>query len=103
MAKAKKRVYVTQNSAETVKWHFPLKKDNLIVLGFGILTIVLGYLLMSRGLVSEYATPDGVWASPLVVDVAPVVLVIGYCVIIPYAIIAKKIPFLSGKDDESSK
>ncbi|OGU57913.1 MAG: hypothetical protein A2X64_02190 [Ignavibacteria bacterium GWF2_33_9] len=67
-------------------WHFPLGKNNLIVIGIGILTIILGYILMSFGISEEPATVDGTWNGFVPVTLAPFVLVIGYCVIIPYGI-----------------
>jgi hypothetical protein len=52
---------------------------NFMMLGVGVATIVVGFLLLATGI--------GQWDNPLAVDVAPVVLVVGYCVIVPYAII----------------
>ena len=48
----------------------------LIAASVGV--IVLGFVLLSTGMDS--------WDNPLAVDVAPVVLVLGYCVAIPLAI-----------------
>ncbi len=62
------------------QWHFPWTQRDLVMLGIGLVTIVVGYLLMSTGMGVDN------WANPLAVSVAPVVLVIGYCVIIPLAI-----------------
>ncbi len=79
---AKKR----QAKQNSVKWEFPFTKKNYIIAGAGILTIIIGYLLMSTGLGGEYAAVDGEWNNPLAITVAPLLLVIGYCVIIPMAI-----------------
>jgi len=70
-----------------VEWNFPLKKNNFIIAGIGLATILLGYALMSTGLGGEYAQIDGTWNNPLAVSVSPIILVIGYCVIIPYSIL----------------
>lgn len=53
---------------------WPFGRKNYLLFLIGVITIVSGYLLM-------YLTADIVWA--------PVVLVIGYCVIIPISIMIK--------------
>lgn len=70
----------------SVQWNFPLNKTDLIWLAIGIAVVAIGYLLMATGITEEPATPDGKWANPFAVNVAPVLLFIGYCVIIPLAI-----------------
>ena len=60
--------------------HLPLKRENFLILGVGLLVIIAGYLAMMEGSV------EGV--LPLVV--APILLVIGYCVIVPIGIFYKK-------------
>ena len=69
----------------TKKWEFPLGKKNFIVIGIGIAVILLGYLMMSLSV----TTPES-WNNPIAVNVAPVVLILGYCVIIPYGILLKE-------------
>lgn len=76
-----------QTKRNDVKWEFPFARKNFIIAGAGLLTIIVGYLLMSTGLGGEYAAVDGTWNNPLAVTVAPLLLVIGYCVVIPLAII----------------
>ena len=56
-----------------------LSKKNYLIIGIGILVIVLGYIFMSENSV------DGV--MPTVI--APIFLVAGYCVIIPFGILYK--------------
>lgn len=58
----------------------PLGRQNFIIIGIGILTIVAGYIAMLEGSVEGFA--------PLVL--APILLVAGYCVIIPIGILYKK-------------
>lgn len=53
---------------------WPFGRKNYLLFLIGVITIVAGYVLM-------YLTADIVWA--------PVVLVIGYCVIIPVSIMIK--------------
>ena len=53
---------------------WPFGRKNYLLFLIGVMTIVFGYVLM-------YLTADIVWA--------PVILVIGYCVIIPISIMIK--------------
>ncbi|MFM8178583.1 MAG: DUF3098 domain-containing protein [Candidatus Kapaibacterium sp.] len=76
----------TTGSAKKVVWDFPYSRKNFLIFGLGIVVIIVGYLLMSTG-ISDEASHQTAWNNPLAVSVAPVVLVIGYCVIIPYAIL----------------
>ncbi|MDT8323949.1 MAG: hypothetical protein RRA94_07565 [Bacteroidota bacterium] len=56
------------------------QRVNYIILITGVITVLVGFIVMSAG--------DAV--SSLSVTVAPVILFIGYCVIIPLGIIYKK-------------
>lgn len=89
-AVVKKGVASTKSKVQTKetvsKWSFPFEKQNFIYAGIGLLVILVGYLLMSTGVTEEPAVPDGKWNNPFAVVVAPILLVIGYCVIIPYAL-----------------
>ncbi|MBE0642698.1 MAG: DUF3098 domain-containing protein [Bacteroidetes bacterium] len=51
-----------------------------MILAFGVIVVILGFLVMSAG--------DAV--SSLSVTTAPIILFIGFCVIIPIGIIYKK-------------
>jgi hypothetical protein len=64
-----------------VQWTNPWTKKNYLYLGVGIAIIVVGYGLMMTGISAG-------WDSTLSVSVAPVVLVIGFCVAVPLAIMA---------------
>jgi len=55
---------------------------NYKIFGAGILVLILGYLSLMKGPV------DSFWSLTL----APILLLIGYLVIIPYAILYKKSP-----------
>lgn len=81
---AKKSVSKRQNN---VVWDFPFTKKNFVIAGIGVATIVIGYLLMATGLGGDHAAVDGAWNNPMAITVAPLLLVIGYCAIIPYAIL----------------
>ena len=56
-------------------WHFT--KTNYILFGAGVGFIVLGYILMSLG------ETTGVLAT----KISPIVLIAGYCVLIPISIL----------------
>jgi hypothetical protein len=56
------------------------QSTNYLILIAGVLTIIVGYVIMSMG--------DA--TSPLAVTVAPIILVIGYCVVVPLGIIYRK-------------
>ncbi len=85
---AKRELNVTKKKS-AVKWEFPLEKNNLIIIGIGLAVILLGYMLMATGISDEAATVDGKWNNPMAVTIAPILLVIGYTVIIPYGIIKR--------------
>jgi hypothetical protein len=59
---------------------FPLERENYLILGLGLLVIVLGYIALSGDKVEGF----------LPLTVAPILLVIGYCVIIPLGILYRK-------------
>jgi hypothetical protein len=58
---------------------FPLEKANFLILGLGIAVLIVGYILMSENSVDGF----------LPTIIAPILLVLGYCVIIPYGILKK--------------
>lgn len=58
----------------------PLGKENFIIIGVGIAVIVVGYLALANGPIEGFL--------PLVL--APILLVLGYCVIIPLGIMYRR-------------
>ena len=60
----------------------PFTKANYQILGLGLLIIVLGYVALSQ--------PP--WDGVMALDVAPILLVLGYCVVIPVGILFRKKP-----------
>lgn len=58
---------------------FPLEKSNLMIIGFGVVLLIIGYIFMAENSVNGF----------LPTVAAPILLVLGYCVIIPYGIIKK--------------
>lgn len=70
---------VVKKRGGTLALAFP-EPMNMIIIGLGVLVIVIGYIVMAMG--------DA--TSSLSVTIAPVILVIGYCVIIPVGILFRK-------------
>jgi len=58
---------------------FPFERINYIIIAIGIAVLILGYILMAED------TVDGTMATVI----SPILLVLGYCVIIPYGILKK--------------
>lgn len=75
------------SSPRKVHWSFPLRRENFVLLAIGLATIVIGYTLMLTAITNDPTTHQEVWNNPLAVTVAPILLVIGYAVIIPVALL----------------
>ena len=59
--------------------NWPFNKTNYMLFGIGVATIIAGYLILGfSGVDSSYAT-----------KVSPLILFLGYCIIIPLSIIYK--------------
>ena len=78
MAKPVRKSSARRKSSKEEK--LPLGKQNFAIIGVGLVVIIGGYLAMLEGSVEGFL--------PLVV--APILLVLGYCVIIPFGILYKK-------------
>ncbi|MGE5436112.1 MAG: DUF3098 domain-containing protein [Syntrophothermus sp.] len=61
-------------------FNFYMNKMNYILLGIGLIVIFLGFWFMSFGS----------WDSFASLDIAPIVLLLGYAVIVPAAILYRK-------------
>ena len=57
----------------------PFTRKNWILFGLGLLVILFGYVLLS------IPPADGFWSRTM----APLLLITGYCVVIPIAILSK--------------
>ena len=71
----------------------PFKRKNWFVFAVGLAVIALGYFLLSIPPADEF------WSLTM----APVLLVVGYCVIIPAAILLKVTGEADGKADENTE
>lgn len=69
-----------QSHRSLISEPLPLGRENYFILGAGILVIVAGYLAMLEGSVEGFL--------PLVLS--PILLVSGYCVVIPIGIMYRK-------------
>ena len=58
-------------------WSFG--RINYLLFGIGLLVIITGYLVMATGATESYQS----------VKLAPIILILGYCVFIPAAILIK--------------
>lgn len=65
---------------------------NYRILAAGLAVIIAGYVALS-------ATP---WDNPIALTVAPVLLVLGYCVIVPIGIMYRKRNTAPAADDTAS-
>ena len=74
-----KKTQIGKQKGPKREFSFPLEKENFMIIGLGILLLVIGYILMSENSVDGF--------MPTVV--APILLVAGYCVVIPYGILKK--------------
>ena len=77
MAKAKTPVKGKKNVKKIEHLHINLTNKNYMIIGLGILVIIIGYFFMSENSV------DGFLPSIL----APILLCIGYLVIVPLGIL----------------
>lgn len=59
---------------------FPLERENYIILGIGLILIVCGYVALSGDKVEGFV--------PL--TLAPILLIVGYCVVVPVGIMYRK-------------
>jgi hypothetical protein len=69
-----------QKKKAKVEEALPLTKDNYLILAIGVAVIVIGFIVMAAGGVEGFAS----------LVLAPILLVAGYCVIVPFSILYKK-------------
>lgn len=82
-------VRARQQQTRKTLWHFPLTKTNFLYFGVALGVILLGFALMATGISSPEETTTEKWGSPLAIGVAPALLVIGFCVLVPFAIMKR--------------
>ncbi len=77
--KAKSKKHQSSKFTKKKEFSFPLERENFMIIGLGVLLLVIGYILMSQNSVDGF----------LPTVIAPILLVAGYCVVIPYGILKK--------------
>lgn len=75
--------------SNSAKWQFPLGRMNFYYLLAGLAVILIGFALMATGISEEAATVEGTWNNSMAITVAPILLIIGYCVLIPMGLVKK--------------
>lgn len=81
MAKAQSLQQKKRPARQSSMRHIDLPQGiNYVILLIGVGVILIGYIVMAMG--------DA--TSPLSMTVAPIILMLGYCVIVPYGIIHRK-------------
>jgi hypothetical protein len=68
----------------------PVRGMNRIILGVGSIVIIVGYLLLSQGPAN----------NPLSLTWAPIVLVVGYLVLLPIALLRRQAPGSTERETE---
>ena len=77
MAKVEKGKAAKKQKHEDI---FPLEKENFFIIGVGLVVIVLGYMALSGNTVESFRQ----------LTLSPILLLLGYCVIIPIGIMYRK-------------
>jgi hypothetical protein len=72
-ARRKARRVEGRKPVERTEVDLPFRRKNFILFGIGALTIIAGYVFLSRGSITA----------------APILLLLGYLVLIPWGILAK--------------
>jgi hypothetical protein len=75
-----------QPETSKIEWNIPLRKENLMLMVGGIVVIIAAYLLMATAISPTPDNNQGVWNNANAVTLAPILAVIGYCIIVPFAI-----------------
>ena len=67
---------MSQNK-EKVNFQWPYKRKNYVLFAIGVFVIIVGYLIMYLGKVDSFQS----------LTLSPILLLIGYLIIIPYALL----------------
>ena len=65
---------------KTLQFSWPYKRKNYVLFGVGVFVIIVGYLIMYSGEVDSFQS----------LVISPLLLLTGYLVIIPMALLSKK-------------
>ena len=67
---------MSQNK-EKINFQWPYKRKNYVLFAIGVFIIIVGYLIMYLGEVDSFQS----------LTLSPILLLIGYLIIIPYALL----------------
>jgi hypothetical protein len=67
---------MSQNK-EKIDFQWPYKRKNYVLFAIGVFVIIVGYLIMYLGKVDSFQS----------LTLSPILLLIGYLIIIPYALL----------------
>ena len=65
------------DNKDKVNFQWPYKRKNYVLFGIGVFVIILGYLIMYLGETNSFQS----------LTLSPILLLIGYLIIIPYALL----------------
>ncbi len=65
------------DNKDKVNFQWPYKRKNYVLFAIGVFVIILGYLIMYLGEVNSFQS----------LTLSPIILLIGYLIIIPYALL----------------
>jgi Ca2+/Na+ antiporter len=69
-----------KKNKKTLQFSWPYKRKNYVLFGVGVFVIIVGYLIMYSGEVDSFQS----------LVISPLLLLAGYLVIIPLALLIKK-------------
>jgi len=69
-----------KKNKKTLQFSWPYKRKNYVLFGVGVFVIIVGYLIMYSGEVDSFQS----------LVISPLLLLAGYLVIIPMALLSKK-------------
>jgi hypothetical protein len=70
---------MTNKNKQSINLKWPYKTKNYVLFGAGVFVIIVGYLTMYLGAVDSFQS----------LVLSPLLLLIGYLVLIPYALFSK--------------
>ena len=73
-------LFMENKNIKTLRFSWPYKRKNYVLFGVGVFVIIVGYLIMYTGEVDSFRS----------LVISPLLLLAGYLVIIPMALLSKK-------------
>lgn len=79
----------SKRQEQKAQWNFPLTRTNFLYLFVAMVVIGLGFGLMATGISTPESTSVETWGNSMALSIAPILLVIGFCVLVPYALMKR--------------